>query len=41
VVFNIEANDYRLVAAINYRLQITSIKWIGNAQLIKPTSNPG
>jgi len=29
VVFNIKGNDYRLVAAINYRHQIVFIKWIG------------
>jgi mRNA interferase HigB len=30
VVFNIKGNDYRLVAAINYRLQIVFIKWLGS-----------
>jgi mRNA interferase HigB len=30
VVFNIKGNDYRLVVAINYRLQIVFIKWIGS-----------
>ncbi len=30
VVFNIKGNDYRLVVAINYRLQIIFIKWIGS-----------
>src|ERR1700687_2491488 len=29
VVFNIKGNDYRLVAAINYRHRIVFIKWIG------------
>jgi mRNA interferase HigB len=29
VVFNIKGNDYRLVVAIHYRVQIVSIKWIG------------
>jgi mRNA interferase HigB len=29
VVFNIKGNDYRLVVAIHYRLQIIFIKWIG------------
>jgi mRNA interferase HigB len=29
VVFNIKGNNYRLVAAINYRHQIVFIKWIG------------
>jgi len=29
VVFNIKGNDYRLVEAIHYRLQIVFIKWIG------------
>lgn len=29
VVFNIKGNDYRLVVAINYRLQIVFIKWLG------------
>ncbi len=29
VVFNIKGNDYRLVVAINYRLQIVFVKWIG------------
>jgi mRNA interferase HigB len=29
VVFNIKGNDYRLVAAINYRHQIVFIKWFG------------
>ena len=26
---NIKGNDYRLVAAINYRHQIVFIKWLG------------
>ncbi len=30
VVFNIKGNDYRLVAAINYRRQIVFIKWLGS-----------
>jgi len=30
VVFNIKGNDYRLVTAINYRLQIIFIKWLGS-----------
>lgn len=30
VVFNIKGNDYRLVVAINYRLRIVFIKWIGS-----------
>lgn len=30
VVFNLKGNDYRLVVAINYRLQIVFIKWIGS-----------
>ena len=30
VVFNIKGNDYRLVVAINYRLQIIFIIWIGS-----------
>jgi mRNA interferase HigB len=30
VVFNIKGNDYRLVLAIHYRLQIVFIKWIGS-----------
>lgn len=30
VVFNIECNDCRLVAAIDYRRQIAFIKWIGS-----------
>lgn len=29
VVFNIKGNDYRLVASIDYRRQILSIKWLG------------
>ncbi|HYY72002.1 MAG TPA: type II toxin-antitoxin system HigB family toxin [Candidatus Bathyarchaeia archaeon] len=29
VVFNIKGNDYRLVVAIHYRLQIVFIKWLG------------
>jgi len=29
VVFNIKGNDYRLVAAIDYRRQILFIKWVG------------
>jgi mRNA interferase HigB len=29
VVFNIKGNDYRLVAAIDYRRQILFVKWIG------------
>jgi mRNA interferase HigB len=29
-VFNIKGNDYRLVVAIHYRLQIVFIKWIGS-----------
>jgi mRNA interferase HigB len=30
VVFNIKGNDYRLVVAINYHLQIVFIKWLGS-----------
>jgi len=30
VVFNIKGNDYRLVVAIRYRLQIVFIKWLGS-----------
>ena len=30
VVFNIKGNDYRLVAAIDYRRGILFIKWIGS-----------
>jgi mRNA interferase HigB len=30
VVFNIKGNDYRLVVAILYRLQIVFIKWLGS-----------
>jgi len=30
VVFNIKGNDYRLVVAIDYRLQIVFIKWLGS-----------
>ena len=29
VVFNIKGNDYRLVAAVAYRLQIVYVKFIG------------
>jgi mRNA interferase HigB len=29
VVFNIKGNDYRLVAAISYKLQIVFVKFIG------------
>jgi mRNA interferase HigB len=29
IVVNIKGNDYRLVVAINYRLQIVFIKWLG------------
>lgn len=29
VVFNIKGNDYRLVAAVDYRRGIVFIKWIG------------
>ena len=29
VVFNVKGNDYRLVAAIDYRRQIVFVKWIG------------
>jgi mRNA interferase HigB len=29
VVFNIKGNDYRLVAAVDYRRQIIFIKWLG------------
>jgi mRNA interferase HigB len=29
VVFNIKGNDYRLVAAIDYRFQIAFVIWIG------------
>ena len=29
VVFNIKGNDYRLVVAIHYGLQIVFIKWLG------------
>ncbi len=30
VVFNIKGNDYRLIAAIDYRRKIVFIKWLGN-----------
>jgi mRNA interferase HigB len=30
VVFNIKGNDYRLVAAIDYRRQVVYIKWVGS-----------
>jgi mRNA interferase HigB len=30
VVFNIKGNDYRLVAAVDYRRQIVFIKWLGS-----------
>ena len=30
VVFNIKGNDYKLVVAINYRMQIVFIKWLGS-----------
>lgn len=29
VVFNVKGNDYRLVAAIDYRRKILFIKWVG------------
>ena len=29
VVFNIKGNDYRLVAAVSYKLQIVFVKFIG------------
>ncbi|MGH8831464.1 MAG: type II toxin-antitoxin system HigB family toxin, partial [Polaromonas sp.] len=29
VVFNIKGNDYRLVVAISYKLQIAYVKFIG------------
>lgn len=29
VVFNIKGNEYRLVAAVDYRRAIVFIKWIG------------
>jgi mRNA interferase HigB len=29
VVFNIKGNDYRLIAAINFRRQILFVKWLG------------
>jgi mRNA interferase HigB len=30
VVFTIKGNDYRLVVAVNYRLQIVFVKWVGS-----------
>ena len=30
VVFNIKGNDYRLVAAVDYRRQVVFIKWLGS-----------
>jgi len=30
VVFNIKGNDYRLVAAIDYRRSIVFIRWLGS-----------
>jgi mRNA interferase HigB len=30
IVFNIKGNDYRLVAAVDYRKAIIWIKWIGS-----------
>lgn len=29
VVFNIKGNDYRLVAAVDYKKEIVFIKWLG------------
>ena len=30
IVFNIKGNDYRLVAAVDWRRQIVYIKWVGS-----------
>jgi len=30
VVFNIKGNDYRLVVAVAYRLQIVYVKFVGS-----------
>jgi mRNA interferase HigB len=30
VVFNIKGNDFRLIAAVDYRRQVIYIKWIGS-----------
>ena len=30
VVFNIKGNDYRLIAAIDFRRKIVFVKWIGS-----------
>jgi mRNA interferase HigB len=30
IVFNIKGNDYRLVAAVNFKRSIVFIKWIGS-----------
>ena len=30
VVFNIKGNDFRLIAAVDYRRQVAYIKWIGS-----------
>jgi mRNA interferase HigB len=30
VVFNIKGNDFRLVAAVDYRRKIVYVKWIGS-----------
>jgi len=30
VVFNIKGNDFRLIAAVDYRRQVVYIKWIGS-----------
>jgi mRNA interferase HigB len=30
VVFNIKGNDYRLIVAVNYKLHIVSVKFVGS-----------
>ena len=30
VVFNIKGNDFRLIAAVDYRRKIVYVKWIGS-----------
>ncbi len=41
VVFNIDGNNYRIVAEIDYQRQVVLIRWVGYHKKVEPVSgNP-